>query len=286
MSRKQKRNAMKNLKILHICVNYTNDRETENFVLKCLELDGAKELVQFVVVNNSASDKDDRTFIGLSACNPQPIIINAPMNPGYFGAADLVLKQVDIDSYKFVILSNSDLEILNQDFYRAMNEMKIAKDVGGLAPSIFSQATAAESNPLYRIRPSKVKMRMLAFVFKYYWSAWIYHFFALLKSGFIRRKHVFFDEEIIYAPHGCFLILSKAYFHAGGTFEYPVKLYGEEVFLAERFIALKLKVIMVNSLKVSHREKGTMVGGWFQRILPLKTWQFKKESSKFILSQF
>src|SRR3954469_4439982 len=58
----------------------------------------------------------------------------------------------------------------------------------------------------------------------------------------------------IYAPHGSFLVLSKEYFRAGGTLDFPCFLFGEEIYLAENLRRLGLDVVYEPSLEVVHQE--------------------------------
>lgn len=271
------------VQICHIVVNYTNDLETKEFVGRCQAIQGS-ENVLFVIVNNSALSKTDSQFNSL--ISETVMVINAPQNPGYFGGAEMALKSLAGKAFKFTILSNSDLEIVTQDFYLRLKEMTFTEKTGAIAPSIFSQMTKAESNPLYQDRPSGRKIKFLKAIYSNFYLAWFYHFASWIKAFFVFEQIILFPEQSVYAPHGCFLILTQSFFENGGSFAYPAKLYGEELFLAETLSAMNLVVLVAPDLKISHREMGTQSGGWFRKILSRRTFEFKKESSQLLAQLF
>jgi GT2 family glycosyltransferase len=115
--------------------------------------------------------------------------------------------------------------------------------------------------------------------------AWLYHVLAFFKGKFHESSKIH-SGQIAYAPHGCFIILKKKYFDMGGDFSHGVRLYGEEVHLAERLRKMNLKVILYPELRIFHREKGTEVS-WLHRItLSKRTFRFKKEAAAYLASLF
>lgn len=264
---------------LHVMVNYRNDSETKAFVLCCLKLKGAEQ-GQFIIANNSAQSQQDSAFQDILS-DGKVSVFNCPDNPGYFGAAQRVLENFKSQKYQFVILSNTDLEIRSSDFYERLIKGTWAFNVGAIAPSIQSGLSQNESNPLYWERPSKKKIHFLKTVYSNFYFAWLYHVASAVKSR-LARPHEISERLAIYAPHGCFLILTNHYFSRGGDFTHGVKLYGEEIVLAERLRQLDLKAVLWPDLKIFHREKGTEAS-WFHRVtLSQRTFHFKKEAAAFL----
>jgi GT2 family glycosyltransferase len=270
---------------LHIMVNYGNDVETEGFLQKCLQLKEASQGL-FVIVNNSAKSSKDMTFTHLiSSSNRYVKVINCADNPGYFPAAQRALLEIEQKQFKFVILSNTDLEILNDNFYEILLKMPDSSLSGAIAPSVRSELSQKECNPLYWSRPSKRKIHFLKLVYSNFFIAWIYHVLSFFKSKLVSEKQILSGQNV-YAPHGCFIILTQNYFRSGGDFSHKVRLYGEEIALAERLRKFGLKVVLEPTLKVCHREKGTEVSWWHRVTLSKRTFEFKKEAAQYLDGSF
>ncbi len=290
---------MKNLEILHVCVNYRNNQETKGFIENCQQLLGADQ-VQFVVCDNSQGIDPEKDLI-LENLRTSDSVVVLPYvdNPGYLGAAyRALLKIAELSGcsevseeaigqkYSFVIVSNTDLQISTKDFYQRLlsqssRDSGSGQKVGILAPSIRSLLTNKESNPLYQSRPSAKKMNFLVRVYSWYPLAVLYHLLSFAKVWLPGQTQASGAIEI-YAAHGAFMIFTAEFFKAGGTFKYPARLYGEELFLAEQLRRFGLKTMLVETLKILHREKGTELTLWHRIGLSRRTFEFKKESSKVI----
>ncbi len=240
--------------------------------------------VECVVANNSADVKNN--FHLQIPVHQNINLMDFPDNPGYFGAAHKVCSQKKLSSYRFVIISNSDLKMESRDFYEKLLNLQIDHNLGAIAPSIKSELTQSQSNPLYTKKPSHFKIWVLKVVYSVYLIAWFYHLLSWFKTRFFSQKPESINGSKMYALNGAFIIVCHEYFKRGGNFEYPVKLYGEELFLAEKMSQLNLDTIYLPSLKIIHREKGTE-GFWLARYaLSYKTFKFKNESVKFLDSLY
>ncbi len=265
-------------------VNYRNDAESKAFLRDCLQIPGAEQ-GHFVLVNNSASSAQDPAFEELLRLSPRVSVLNCPDNPGYFGAGQSALRSFYSESLKFVILSNSDLKILTPDFYQRLLGFSWGPQVGAIAPSIFSELTRQESNPLYWQRPSTQKIQFLRWIYSNFALAWLYHLGSTAK-GLLQKQVPWKGGGFAYAPHGCFLILTENYLKNGGDFSYPIRLYGEEIHLAERLRGQDLKVLLSPELRIVHREKGTEVS-WLHRLtLSPRTFRFKQEAAIYLEQLF
>jgi hypothetical protein len=65
----------------------------------------------------------------------------------------------------------------------------------------------------------------------------------------------------IYAGHGSFIILTRTFFGHGGTIDYPMFLYGEEIYLAEECRQRQLSVVYAPQISV--RDIGRVSTGKF-----------------------
>jgi GT2 family glycosyltransferase len=64
----------------------------------------------------------------------------------------------------------------------------------------------------------------------------------------------------IYASHGSCMVFSRRYFASGGSIEYPVFLFGEEIFVAETARQLGLSVVHCPQLWVFDKEHASTGG--------------------------
>lgn len=273
-------------KILHLIVNYNNTEQTLDLQRNLDSISGV-EHVQRVVINNSAQNTNDATF---DQCRPSVDIINCPDNPGYFGAAMRASHVYKLSDFDFVILSNSDLLVTDNEFYNKLLNYHFDESIAAIGPSIRSVLTQRESNPLYRNRPSRLKIRFLKYVYSNFIAAWFYHIISWMKNRYISsttdagKKSD--EQQIIYALNGSFIILRKVFFQKGGSFSYPVKLYGEEIYLAEYLRKNKMKTIFLPTLSVEHLEKGSEKTSLSRHAISYQTYLYKKQAAKYLVDIF
>jgi GT2 family glycosyltransferase len=163
----------------------------------------------------------------------------------------------------WVIVSNVDLLITDPQFLQKLTALKGAPRVGAVAPRIVSALTGKNQNPFLRSRPSAIRMHLYKWLYRS-WIALNAHdlasaVFHRLRSavGQLTRTTADLGRDSgrkIYAAHGSFLVLSKEYFRAGGTLDFPCFLFGEEIYLAENLRRLGLDVVYEPSLEVVHQE--------------------------------
>ena len=106
--------------------------------------------------------------------------------------------------------------------------MQTSESTGWIAPTIFSQTLHFDFNPQAVKRYSLRKMKMLRFMFKY-------PILLKIKQKLLHQYHDIKNCKPgkIYAGHGSFIILTRNFFQHCGIIDYPIFLYGEEIFLAE-----------------------------------------------------
>ena len=117
-------------------------------------------------------------------------------------------------------------------------DYKIKENIGWIAPKIYSQSLHFDFNPQAKHRYSLRKLKALRLMFKYPWL-------LRVKQRLLHQYHDIKNCPLgkIYAGHGSFIILTKMYFQHCGIINYPVFLYGEELFLAEECLHHGLQVI-------------------------------------------
>lgn len=216
-------------KIALFCVSYQSDKERDAY-LTSVETAARKAVdkvtVDVFVANNT---KDD--------------------NPGYFGAIQRLMDDVDVTSYDYTIISNVDL-IVEEDFFLKLGDYKCDKNTGWIAPQIWSHLEGRDRNPQRLERPTLRKMKILKAFYQYPILDTIYH-----QTVYLRKKyHAEAPAGMIYAGHGSLIILTKAYFQKYRIIDYPIFLFCEELFLAENCRKAGLKVVYEPIIKVNDKE--------------------------------
>jgi GT2 family glycosyltransferase len=246
-------------KVLLVCVKYDSDPETALYMESLRRLEGQPNL-QVLIVDNAVG--------ALMAAMPMDTsftLLRSNENLGYFGGArwgiSKYLEEHPLPDW--VIVSNVDLLITDAQFLQKLAALNSAPHVGAVAPRIASALTGRNQNPFMRSRPSALRMQVYKWLYRS-WLALNAHELASAVFHRIRsalRRFMGSGTDIardvgekIYAPHGSFLILSKEYFRAGGSLDFPCFLFGEEIYLAENLRRLNLDVIYEPSLEVVHQE--------------------------------
>ena len=165
-------------------------------------------------------------------------------NKGYFGAVHYLMRLMSPLEYDYCIVSNVDV-LLDSTFFTNLCTWKPDETVGWIAPEIYSKSLGFDFNPQAVVRYSLTKMRILRLLFKYPWM-------LRMKQKLL---HVYKNIESIpsgpiYAGHGSFIILTKLYFSQCGIINYPIFLYGEEIYLAETCRQHHIQIIYEPKIKV------------------------------------
>jgi GT2 family glycosyltransferase len=250
-------------KILLILVHH----KSKGLILEML--DGIRRLnlgpeMQICVVDNSSGAEE---IADLKA--KLDTFANAKLletsNLGYFGAARFALQRFLEQGSglpEWVIVSNHDVLVEDKDFLTKL----IREDhnsVGVIAPRIQILPSRRDQNPFMRVRPNRLRWAQLQLTSSSYLLASVWDWLWRRKSRLlswlsarIRRstQNLKVQRELIYAPHGAFVIFSRRYFEAGGFLDDNLFLYGEELSVGEICRSLHLPVVYVPSIAVVHTE--------------------------------
>lgn len=184
------------IKIAIFCVSYHSDKERDLYLAsieRAAKTAGDKVSVDTFVTNNN--DKD---------------------NPGYFGAVKRMMQKNHPVAYDYVIISNVDLT-LEKDFFAKLVAYDCAEDTGWIAPQIWSRQENRDLNPKISDRYSHNKLWLLKMIHRLPFMHNIY-----TKTLYRRKRAQPLNRKFIYAGHGSFIILTKAFFLKNGIIDYPV----------------------------------------------------------------
>ncbi len=139
-----------------------------------------------------------------------------------------------------------------------INEYSNFKEIGVVAPSIISNYRQADLNPKIIKKVPKAKFLIFKTIFS---NDLLFRIQNKINTYKYRKKRIL-DKSVyhmknIYAPHGAFIIFTKEYFDRGGSFDYPIFLFGEEIFVAESCLQLSLHVVYDQELKILDNDHGS-----------------------------
>lgn len=253
---------MKHISIF--CVNYNSYEELSNYLFSleqaAIFIDG-KACVDVFVADNT--DKDFKDITGIEYEHINVSVYSFHQNLGYFGAINRMMKTVDITKYDYFVISNVDL-VVDKSFFQVLCQLQVRNDIGWIAPQIYSKEESRDRNPKIQERYSLRKLEILRLFYKYPIINRIYTL-----TAYRRKKYQQYSTSMtIYGGHGSFIILTKQYIESCGIIDYPVFLFGEELYLAEKCRKSKLKVVYEPSLKVvdsEHTSTGKLKGCFYNK---------------------
>jgi GT2 family glycosyltransferase len=251
-----------------------------------------------MLVDNSERDNLEAFARMIHTVNPNVQCVQAPANLGYFGGASFGLKRHLASSSlpQWVIICNVDIEFRDPAFFTTLRELNIADSVGVVGPRIWSARFQRDVNPKIRQRPTRRRMLFYRVIFCNYYLQAAYEFLSIAKYGLkalIRKARGrllkrFGDDEVngastpIYASHGSCMILSQKYFVSGGSIEYPIFLFGEEIFVAETARKLGLSVVHCPQLWVFDNEHASTKGAMRSR----KVAGYMNEATRYLVQEY
>lgn len=251
--------------IIAVCYNAHNDAKN---LLESIALasDNEKEQLElFVVLSDNSTSVPPADLVNAKFKFNYTFIKND--NIGYFPAFLRGVRSLNIDikEFDYIAVSNVDLQV-DRSFFKSLNALQVAKDVGVIAPSILSMSNGRDLNPKMRVRPSVRKIKFARSLFEFPLLFNVYNLLTRIKEYVASKRQQQSDNATVslgksfyemYGAHGSFIIFTKQYFLAGASIEYPRFLFGEEGFVAEQARAKSLKIVHVPQIIIHDREHGT-----------------------------
>ena len=252
------------MKLLIVCVNYNSYSELTSYVTS---INFAVSKVRNIQVDISIADNstsveevtyDSYSYVKVSVTQT---VINSIAN---------------ILDYDYVAISNVDITVA-ENFFINLENIIIAQDVAWIAPKIFSKVENRDRNPKVISRYSKKKLQLLYYMYKIP----VLYYLYTMSAYQCKKLQVNYPEIDIYAGHGSFILLTRSFFEYNRKIEYPIFLFGEELFLAEIVMKAGKKVRYVPNLVIEDNEHIST------STLKKKTYfKYNRESIKYILDTF
>lgn len=181
-------------------------------------------------------------------------------NIGYLGGISKLLTKEDVLNYDYVIISNVDIEI-DKNFFTKLINKKYDCNIAWIAPTIWSISEQRNRNPFIVNRFSLYKLLIIRCLYKFHFLHKLY-----TMTLYKRKRYRSNIAEYIYAGHGAFIILTKSFFQKIGCIDYPMFLYGEELYLAELIRNSSLKVYYDSDIRIrtmDHISTGKMKSDFY-----------------------
>lgn len=234
--------------VLIACVNYNSYRELINY-LRSIEtsLELVDELKVDVVVADNSTNRQNIECDIYKRLKVEQVFFE---NIGYLPAAASVINQrILLKQFDFIIISNVDVEV-DKCFFKNLSVINNDELTGWIAPQIWTEEESRDKNPKVLERYSKSKLEKIKLLYKYPLLDYIYTNTLYLK----KKSRPQYSEMEIYAGHGSFMILTKRFFDFCKEINYPIFLFGEELFLAELNRKVGLRVRYIPDLKILDNE--------------------------------
>ena len=272
---------MKRNEIINIIICYNNADEVIQYhqeILKCKN----GNLVGDVVVVNSETDDNLRELCDYAEKN-SIYLFNPKKNLGYmngllYGYRCFYKQEAVIPRY--VIMSNTDIQFSNEDFFCFLEGREYDEDVWCIGPSILVNELHSYDNPVAEQRFTSKYIKSLIWRFSTPIIRELYVSAAFIKPKFIKRKKVE-ESKKVYLIHGCFFILKGEYAEVLKDKEFGVLLYSEELFVAENAYILGKTAYYDADLEVVHMEHSTT-----KKLKPRQRAKYLEESMRWIFSEY
>ncbi|MDE6113922.1 MAG: glycosyltransferase family 2 protein [Muribaculum sp.] len=236
------------MKILFIPVNYNSYNELNDYLKSlCEALSKSKNTQVTICIADNSCDKQEIDIEKFSSIN---ICVEQFPNLGYFGAAlEIYNKQIKSSDFDYVIISNVDIK-LDIDFFDKLALVNSNPQIGWIVPQIWSNEEQRDRNPKIITRYSRRHLDIIKLMWQFPTLHKLYR-----QTLYKRKKHYIpIPSKNIYAGHGSLIILTNNFTNIYPHLEYPVFLFGEELFLAELCHRVGLIVEYHPEIKVSDEE--------------------------------
>lgn len=245
----------KEILILVSC--YNNEDEVVRFAAH-LSKQTVSEKIFLAVSCNSVKDKE-KLLKGLENSGLDNAVLYPERNLGYLHGCLYGLKHgISLEDYKWVMISNTDIEFQSDSFFYELLTRKMPEDIWCIAPHIVLPG-GRRQNPFLISRPSSKKMMAWKFIHENQVRLRSYTELSCLKRKLAAKKvsHNDSKNSIIYAAHGSCFILKPACVDVLNKANDNIFMYGEEILIAELIRKYKKKVYYIHDLVVHHNENST-----------------------------
>jgi GT2 family glycosyltransferase len=229
--------------ILLITVNFHSPASIVEFCKAARARASKDQLTIAVADNSSCFSRPENAGLAAALEGLEAAVCDPGSNLGYFGGALFAYQALcrQDDHPDWVIVANSDIAFLTDDFFSCLQALAVEADVLGVGPDIVRlpageppESARFRENPMRRSRPSAWQMKLRTLVLGSRWLTMLVYWRAKLRrsSGSAPSGPPPIGGDV-YMIHGSFMVLHRNYFARTAGLNFPSFLFGEEFFVAE-----------------------------------------------------
>lgn len=229
-----------------IILNY----KTYDMTIKCVQsiFDNTSFDYKIYIVDNLSCDGSYEGFMSYFANNSKIEILKSNENGGYSKGNNIGIRKAIKDGADYLIISNSDVLLLNNAFEILYYRLKENPDIFVAGPSITSLDGEEQQF-------ARKKLDTKGFFFDKKPLYWLRRFFP---SEMTKRTLSWSKSQPLYSfmgmVSGCCFIINSNLFVKIGLFDENVFLFGEEDILAYKLAIENEKVTIISDAKILHLE--------------------------------
>ena len=248
---------MVNTKILCLVNCYKNEQEVINYCNMIYSLPDCEKIDVVININALSKDVELQAFHGeIHKITNNIYIYNSNKNLGYlngmlYGYGRYCEERNNaLESLKWVIMSNTDIKIVNMNFVELLlMHNRYSDDVACIAPQI-RRLNPKGFEKHYQVRYKRSKLIILYIVNTIKVFSDIYSFLAS------RRKIIEVNEDNqpkhIYEAHGSFFIIRYSIMSLLMAKKWPFLMYNEEAYISDLVFKTKHTEYYDPLLKIEH----------------------------------
>ncbi len=243
-----------------VILNYN----TYDFTIMCIDsiLKKAKGNFKIVIVDNNSIDNSGKKLKDKYISNKYVKVILNDENMGFSKGNNIGIRYALKEfNPKFIIVNNSDTQLITDNFLNKIEEIYKQKHFAVLGPKVH-----IKNNKLQYI-PSKMpsKKQLNKSILRYYFKLFLnYTFLSFIDQKFFSNKFIDINnsnankayENVII--HGCFFIFSLEYFKYYDGIPEKTEFYREEEFIYLNCRRKGLLTVYDPSLEIFHSINGSV----------------------------
>lgn len=261
----------KEIDIAIIILHYNNIEDTK----ECIESFKRKiDTVSFkiVVIDNKSPNKTGEVLKESFDSDPVVDVLLADKNLGFSFGLNFGINYVnEFYSPKFVILSNNDIQLIDNNLFAKLSNEFDKSNFSVLGPMIVTPNGKCDDNPIF---DTYYSMKNAKYDLKYWRHRLLFTKLGLERLFLFNRNHNYFvklhkkhnyvirkdrspgiflkrRENVVI--HGCFIVLSKTYFSNFSGLDPRTFMYAEEDVLFVHLLDKRLLSVYLPEIKIYHK---------------------------------
>lgn len=237
-----------------ITVNFNSSEETISMI-KSIDNDYVSKII---VVDNCSTHDQCTILSDFILHNNKVHLMKLETNIGYFPALNKGLEALSDDEKKtgYTIICNNDL-LFNSAFFEKLLNRSFGEGIMAVSPSV-KTINGVYQNPSLLTKPSRFRY----FGYRLYYSNYfigktILKLWRSFGFGIDTNYHKDTIEKEIFVGIGAIFILLPSFFEQNYRLNYPLFLYGEEIFLSHQLNSSGGRLLYVPDMEVIHLESVT-----------------------------